>query len=116
MGVSKEQGPSQTYPSVGTYLCQVSPNCLLKMRPQQWPPIAGNARKEINNIPRPREATSVAIRIGERPLLNSLRTQSRSRLKYNVRYSLRMMQIYLLTVPCLRESRERASHLDEDTS
>ena len=31
-------------------------------------------------VPRPREATSVAIRIGERPALNSPRTQSRSRL------------------------------------
>ncbi len=36
---------------------------------------------ENKNIPSPRDATSVAIKMGERPALNSLKTQSRSRLR-----------------------------------
>jgi hypothetical protein len=36
--------------------------------------------QSMTHVPRPREATSVAINMGERPALNSPRTQSRSRL------------------------------------
>lgn len=46
---------------------------------QRLPNVDG-AELQKRNIPRPREATSVAIRIGERPDLNSPSTQSRSRL------------------------------------
>lgn len=41
----------------------------------------GALGEKKRNVPRPREATSVAIKIGERPALNSPRTQSRSRLR-----------------------------------
>lgn len=43
-------------------------------------------RTQNKNIPRPRDATSVAISIGERPALNSLKTQSRSRLQKWISY------------------------------
>lgn len=36
--------------------------------------------QEMAHVPKPRDATSVAINMGERPALNSPRTQSRSRL------------------------------------
>ena len=54
------------------------------------------------NIPRPRDATSVAIRMGERPALNSASTQSRSRLhrkmSANAHESYRRYSLFLVTV------------------
>lgn len=43
---------------------------------------------KIENIPSPRDATSVAIKMGDRPALNSPSTQSRSRLKREVNSSI----------------------------
>jgi hypothetical protein len=37
--------------------------------------------QEMAHVPKPRDAASVAINMGERPALNSPKTQSRSRLR-----------------------------------
>jgi hypothetical protein len=72
-----------------------------------------SAWESEKDVPRPRDATSVAIRMGERPALNSPNTQSRSRLGNAVRAEPILSQDKL-TVPCLRVLQALAIHLDGD--
>lgn len=54
------------------------------------------------------------MRIGERPALNSPRTQSRSRLTDPVNKQHGFFQLEVLTALCHHESQGQATRLDED--